>query len=510
MLGAVLAGRRRTTMQRTRWWLILMVIVAAGVAGFAHAGAAFQAPPTPSPLRVVVTSEAGAHLRSGPGTDYPIIDTVDEGTSLTVLAYVNGAEAWFLVEWDGGTAWIAARLTRGVALDQVTPAATIPPLSSAVAGSTPEPTAMRTPPPTLPPGANAWIDGEDRARLRSGPGLNYPQLDGLEPRTPLRLIAHYTRLKYSEAEPDNTWYLVQTVDGRYGWVYSELVATLLPIPENPPREPRSPVSPDAVDIAPPPEIVLPDGVLRSARIVYRLGQQLGNHPDRFIIIGDSTSAGNEYTLPAFCAFKWGSYDLGRYEVLQRTIDYFDQSFCASNLTLRSGFSTSHILDPIWADPSRCNTGETPLECEYRRQKPAAAIIYIGLVDITYDTLEDYAANLDVILTFLIEHGVIPVLNTIPSSDHVAAARDYTGRLDDLNAIIRDAATRYRLPLIELQGALHDLPNQGCIEEGFHLSYRVDGVINFTGDELIYGKDRRELLTLLMLHALRLHVIEGEG
>jgi hypothetical protein len=39
---------------------------------------------------------------------------------------------------------------------------------------------------------------------------------------------------------------------------------------------------------------------------------------------------------------------------------------------------------------------------------------------------------------------------------------------------------------------------------------VDGVLNFTGDEEVYGKDRRELLTLEMLHELRVHVIEGEG
>ncbi len=367
-----------------------------------------------------------------------------------------------------------------------------------------------TPTPTLPPGANAWIDGADQVRLRSGPGVNYAELDVLDLRTPLRLVAPYTRLKYSEAEPDNTWYLVQLDDGRYGWVYSELIGTNLPIPQNPPALPRPPIPPDAPDLAPPPEIVLPGNVQHTARIIYRLGQQVGNHSDRFIVIGDSTSAGNEYTLPAFCALKWGSYDLGRYAILQRTVDYFAHSFCAPNLTLRSGFSTSHILDLLWADPARCKAGETPLDCEYRRKKPAVALIYIGLVDITYDTPQDFAANLDVILTFLIEHGVIPVLNTVPSSDRMTAARGYVERMDELNAIIRNAAARYNLPLIELHDALHDLPNQGCVEEGFHLSYRVDGVVNFTGDELIYGKDRRELLTLQMLDALRQTIFEGVG
>jgi hypothetical protein len=367
-----------------------------------------------------------------------------------------------------------------------------------------------TPTPTLPPGANAWIDTTERVRFRSGPGLNYAEQDLLDPRTPMRLVASYTRLKYSPAEPDDTWYLVQLTDGPYGWVYSNLIGTILPIPQNPPATPRPTIPPNAPDLAPPPEIVLSVNVQRNARTIYRLGQQAGNHPERFIVIGDSTSAGNEYTLPAFCAFKWGTYDLGRYVILQRTIDYFAHSFCVPNLTLRSGFSTSHILDLLWADPAFCKPGETPLDCEYRRKKPAIAIIYIGLVDITYHTPEDFAANLDIILTFLIEHGVIPVLNTVPSSDRMTAARGYVERMDELNAIIRNSAARYSLPLIELHDALHDLPNQGCVEEGFHLSYRVDGVLNFTGDELIYGKDRRELLTLQMLDALRQTVFEGVG
>jgi hypothetical protein len=414
---------------------------------------------------------------------------------------------WFMVilmSLAAGTVRVGAR--PAALPDQITPAATVSPLSST---STPEPTPDLTPTPTLPPGADAWIDSESRVRFRSGPGLHYPELDLLEPRTPLHLVASFTRLKYSEDEPDDIWYLVQTGDGRYGWVYSELVGSILPDPAHPPTDPR-PAVPDAAVVAPPPGIVLPGDVQRSARMIYRLGQQAGNHPDRFVVIGDSTSAGNEYTLPAFCAFRWGSYTLGPYAFLQDTIDYFDKSFCTTDLTLRSGFSTSHILDPLWADPVRCRDGETPLECEYRRRKPAIAIIYIGLVDITYSTTDIYAENLDVILTFLIEHGVIPVLNTVPSSDRMTAARGYTERMTTLNEIIRAAAVRYRLPLIELQGALYHLPNQGCIEEGFHLSYRVDGVLNFTGDEQVYGKDRRELLTVTMLHELRQHVIEGEG
>ncbi len=450
------------------------------------------------PAHIIVIHAAGAYLRSGPGTEYNVVDTVNPGTEFDVLgSTLDGkGEIWYLVAVaDANSSWIAGSLTVG----------TVPEIDDDVAA------VPNSPPqtPTLPPGANAWVNSDARARLRSGPGLHYPPLDAIPPYTPLRLVTAFTRLKYTEDEPDNVWYLVQIDDGRYGWIYSDLIATVLDDPRNPPLLPTPTVSPDATVVDPPPEIVLPAETVKNARTIYEMGQQMRNRPNRFIVIGDSTSAGNEYTLPAFCAFHWGSYRLGRYERLQNTINQYHKSFCTKNVTLRSGLSSSALLDPLWADPSLCEEGENALECELRRTRPTIALIYIGLVDITYSTTDIFSENLDTILIYLIEHGVIPVLHTVPSSDRMTAARGYIQSMDDLNTIIRDAAARYRLPLIDLRAAAARLPNQGCIEEGFHLSYRVDGVLSFTGDEQIYGKDLRELLTLQMLREIRANVM-AEG
>jgi hypothetical protein len=78
----------------------------------------------------------------------------------------------------------------------------------------------------------------------------------------------------------------------------------------------------------------------------------------------------------------------------------------------------------------------------------------------------------------------------------------------MNNIIRDTATRYQLPLVEFQRAARRLPNQGCIEDGRHLSYRFDGVVNFGGDEQRFGKDLRELMNLQMMDLLRAYVFQG--
>jgi hypothetical protein len=79
---------------------------------------------------------------------------------------------------------------------------------------------------------------------------------------------------------------------------------------------------------------------------------------------------------------------------------------------------------------------------------------------------------------------------------------------DMNNIIRDAAARYNLPLVDFQPAASLLPGQGCISDGRHLTYGVDGVVNFAGDESRYGKDLRELMNLQMMEALRAYVFQG--
>jgi hypothetical protein len=352
------------------------------------------------------------------------------------------------------------------------------------------------PPPDLPSGANGWIATNARVRLRTGPGFHYPSLATLDPQTPLRVIALHRDFD------NNEWFLARVMDGRFGWVAAGLVQTSGNAPA-----PIDPLPPTGTQPAPlPPEIELPDGVVRHAQTIYAIGRALGNRPDAFIILGDSTSAGNEFTLPAFCAYRWGAYDLGPYGYLQTIVATYAYSFCVSNLTLRSGFSTDHLLDPTWADPLYCEDGETPLECEVRRRRPAVALIYIGLVDITYSTPARYAENLTFIVRYLVGQGVIPVLHTVPGSDRVVRARGYEERMAELNAIVRDIAARNRLPVLDLQTATRDLPNQGTVEEGFHLSYRVDGVVSFSGDEQIYGKDLRELLTLQLLYELRRTVI----
>ena len=239
---------------------------------------------------------------------------------------------------------------------------------------------------------------------------------------------------------------------------------------------------------------LPANVLQNARAIYYRGLQLGNHSDSFMKIGDSSTAGTVF----LCPFEWGTYNLGEYAALQGIVDLFNQTdaFCRDNLTARNGYSSGHFLDSTWADPNLCNADESPLACEYRRTQPSFAVIYIGMGDMASVTLAGYRGNLVQMVEFLSQHGVVPILTTYPMADAFA-----DGKPPAFNEVIRDVAADYQLPLIDLRAALYYYENRGCGPDGYHLSVRDINETTFTGDEFVYGRTLRELLTLQMLHDL---------
>lgn len=87
--------------------------------------------PTNTPALVMVKTINAANLRGGPGTDYPIINTIQAGTILTITARTDAGD-WYFVQ-DG--TWIAGFLLES--------APVVPPIP-------PTPTPTVTPrPPTL-------------------------------------------------------------------------------------------------------------------------------------------------------------------------------------------------------------------------------------------------------------------------------------------------------------------------------------------------------------------------
>ena len=257
-------------------------------------------------------------------------------------------------------------------------------------------------------------------------------------------------------------------------------------------------SPATIDIPPEPlgnpVVDLNSAVLRNARAIYQRGQQLGNFPNSFMKMGESNTGGTVY----MCTFEWGKYDLGTHAELQPIVEWFNQtqSFCRTNMTAGNGFSTATVLDPLWSPSDQCEANESPLVCEIRKAKPSYAFIYFGIADMGAITDDEYRDNLNTIIRTLSNSGVVPILTTFPMSD-----KFNDGKPQQFNEIIRDVAADRRVPLIDLRVAVYNYTDHGTGEDGYHLSVRSVEETTFTGDELVYARTMRELLTLQMLYDL---------
>jgi SH3-like domain-containing protein len=455
---------------------------------------------TPTPVQIAVNNGIGAYVRSGPGVNYDIVDTVDADGVFSARAYTVDADGdtWYLIQLPSGRpAWISSQVAapaNDAVLAQIALAVTVPPTPTASDTPTPSLTPTSSPTATLPPGANARVHLDSGVNLRDGPGLDYTRLVTLDPGAPLQLVGRNAA---------QSWYETRTFDGRMGWIFADLVDAFFIDPAALAvtwTEPVLVAGSNYMSVSAP--------VYQHMREIYQYGQQVGNRPDSFIIVGDSVSARSPDWSPMFTAFARGTYDLGGYQQLQSTIDFFRASgaYGVDFQTARAGFATHFILDPVWSDPAVCTSGETPLHCEYRNRKPAIAIVYLGLMDMQISTIDLYRQNMETIIRLLMDWGTIPILNTVTLAEGSEIEQRYGATMDQINTIVRQMAAEYRLPLIDFQQAAYSLPSQGCFPDGAHLSFRTDGVDSFNGDEQFYGKDLRELMTLEMMADIKTNVM----
>lgn len=374
--------------------------------------------------------------------------------------------------------------------------------------------------------ADGWT--YSRLNMRAGPGTSYPAVVVLEPETGLIFEARTA---------DLGWLLGRTLDGTHrGWIASGYVTyrdgfvganlplsdEIVPASDGAPAGDGAPAAatdsaeepaPDAASEPP----VAPDSngapaavsgpVPTGVRAIFQRGQQLGNRPNAFIKVGDSVTIEQGF----FAGFGSGVYDLGPYTDWQTTIAFFQQtgSFGHIGEAAMSGYSSQSVLDSTWSNPNKCAAGESPLDCEVRRHRPAVAIVYFGGNDMLLFPPAEFATHIDQITARLAQLGVIPVLTTfaIAPDGHPDAYNTYSDAVPYLQAI-RATGARYGVPVIEFQQAAAALPDGGVLSDGYHLTFREDRLISFSGDEAVFGTTLREFLTLRTLHDLRRQVLQG--
>lgn len=191
--------------------------------------------------------------------------------------------------------------------------------------------------------------------------------------------------------------------------------------------------------------------------VYLKGQNMGRDVHVVSVVGDCESS-SDWFLKDFSKDE-RFYNLGPYANLQSTIDHFKASLGYRSYAALRGATASTVLSPIWADPQDCESGETPLACEYRLHNPAFAFIALGTNDI--HKREQFEPQMRDIIEYTLEQGIIPIL--------VTKADNLEGD-ESINLSIARLAVEYHVPLWNFWAAVQPLPGHGLQEDGAHLTF----------------------------------------
>ena len=240
-------------------------------------------------------------------------------------------------------------------------------------------------------------------------------------------------------------------------------------------------------------IVMPPDTQANVRRIFAKGQETGRNPHAFSKVGDSTSLTSHYLV----RFDQKRYNLGIYEDLQETIDYYDNSFKRFGVALRIGLHSWIAFRPGDADPDKCGADEHMVGCEFRLHNPSVLLIRLGTNDTA--TGDAYERAMRHAIEYSIENGVIPVLVT--KSDRLEGDNRH-------NETMRDLAQEYKIPLWDFDVVAGTLPDRGLGKDGIHLtSYAMN---DYTAPvTLSFGYPLSDLTGLMMLDAIR-QTVSQEG
>ena len=264
-------------------------------------------------------------------------------------------------------------------------------------------------------------------------------------------------------------------------------ATPLPTP-TPTRDPATLVNGVPVEAF----VVIPPNVQENVRRIFARGQQLGRNPRHFSKLGDSISLTSAY----LARFDQKKFNLGIYNGLQPTIDYYDGSWERFGMAVQIGLHAWIGFRPGIADPQLCRPDEHMVECEFRLHNPSVLLIRLG----TNDTAPGDAFERAIrhAIEYSIDNGVIPVIST--------KADRYEGD-NRHNETMRALAAEYEIPLWDFDVIVGTLPDRGLGGDTVHLT--MYGVNDYTDPAtLSYGYPLSDLSGLLTLDAIRRAVEDG--
>ncbi|GIK66913.1 MAG: hypothetical protein BroJett018_47070 [Chloroflexota bacterium] len=195
----------------------------------------------------------------------------------------------------------------------------------------------------------------------------------------------------------------------------------------------------------------------TAREIYQKGLEMGNDPTHFSVVGDCQNV-EWFFLGVFD--RPDEYALGQFDYLQPTIDHFAGSWSRRAATVDNGYNVASVLSAMWADPEKCQAGETPLDCEFRLHRPS--IVLISMETWWNDEpADEYETYLRQIVEFWISNGAVPILAT--KADNLEGD-------NGINQAIVRVANDYDIPLWNFWLAVQPLPLHGLTIDNFHLTF----------------------------------------
>jgi hypothetical protein len=197
-----------------------------------------------------------------------------------------------------------------------------------------------------------------------------------------------------------------------------------------------------------------------AKEIYQRGLLLGNDPHHYSVAGDCQSVPNVFM---------GIFDGDRYRLsdadtpLADTIANFKGQFIRDGVAVKDGFGISSILNPMMSDTNTCQPSETPLDCEFRINKPSILFINMG-TNWKNSSAEAYEKYLRQVVDYSIERGVVPILSA--KIDNIEG--DHS-----INRVTAAVAHDYDLPYWNLWLAADNLPNHGLDSDRGNIYFSTD-------------------------------------
>lgn len=197
----------------------------------------------------------------------------------------------------------------------------------------------------------------------------------------------------------------------------------------------------------------------NAKMIYERGLTLGNHPEKFSKVGDCQNI----TTYFLAIFDYPDrYHLGSdYEYLQETINYFSGCYSRKSVATRGGMNVASVLSHYWADHEQCDKFESPLNCELRLNNPGIVLISMEESWGNNNKVENYEKYMRQIIETVIKEGAVPILAT--KADNKEGGHQ-------INQAIARLSYEYDIPLWNFWLAVQPLPDQGLLEDGFHLTH----------------------------------------